>query len=106
MSDDTEAVGETDFASATDAIARDWPSIIVLGRDTCEDTIKSRDYMDGHGIPYIYRNVELDPSADDWNRSFNAGERVTPVILVGDPKAPSAVLIEPSDEALAAAIGA
>ena len=83
-----------------------YPPILVLGRDTCEDTMRSRDWMDAKGIPYVYRNVELDPAADEWNRSFNGGERVTPVILVGDPAAPSAVLLEPSDEELAAAIGA
>jgi glutaredoxin len=80
------------------------PSILVLGRDTCEDTIRSRGYLHLQGIPHVYRNVELDPEADEWNRSFNGGERVTPVILVGDPNVPSAVLIEPSDEELAAAI--
>lgn len=53
----------------------------------------------------MYRNVELDATADAWNRSFNDGERVTPVILVGDPDNPVAVLIEPSDAALEAAIG-
>lgn len=83
-----------------------YPPILVLGRDTCEDTIASRDYLDAAGIPYVYRNVELDPAADAWNRSFNDGERVTPVILVGDPFQPAAVLVEPSDEELGAAIGA
>ncbi|HXG26643.1 MAG TPA: glutaredoxin family protein [Candidatus Binatia bacterium] len=82
-----------------------YPPILVLGRDTCEDTIRSRDWMDSHGIPYVYRNVELDPEADAKNRKFNDGNRVTPVILVGNPEAPSTVLIEPSDEELAAAIG-
>jgi glutaredoxin len=85
---------------------RDWPEIVVLGRDTCEDTIRSRDYLHELGVPYVYRNVELDPTADALNRSYNAGERVTPVILVGDPKAPTAVLVEPSDDALEAAIRA
>ena len=80
------------------------PPVLVLGRDTCEDTIRSRGYLHLHGIPYIYRNVELDADADAWNRSFNGGERVTPVILVGDPERPSAVLVEPSDETLEAAI--
>ena len=64
----------------------------------------NRGYLHLQGIPYIYRNVELDPDADEWNRSFNGGDRVTPVILVGDPASPSAVLIEPSDEDLGAAI--
>lgn len=82
----------------------DYPEILVLGRDTCEDTIRARGRLHVLGIPYVYRNVELDPVADAWNRSFNGGERVTPVILVGDPENPSAVLIEPSDEALEAAI--
>ena len=83
---------------------RDWPEIIVLGRDTCEDTIRSRDYLHEAGVPYVYRNVELDPVADAWNRSFNDGERRTPVILVGDPDQPSAVLVEPSNAALGAAV--
>ena len=84
----------------------DYPEILVLGRDTCEDTIRSRGHLHQLGIPYVYRNVELDPTADAWNRSFNGGDRVTPVILVGDPDSPVTVLIEPSDHALEAAIEA
>jgi glutaredoxin len=80
------------------------PPVLILGRDTCEDTIRSRGFLHLQGIPYTYRNVELDADADAWNRSFNGGERVTPVILVGDPAAPSTVLVEPSDEDLEAAI--
>ena len=82
----------------------DYPEILILGRDTCEYTIRSRGRLHLLGIPYVYRNVELDPAADAWNRSYNDGERKTPVILVGDPDRPVAVLIEPSDDALEAAI--
>ena len=82
------------------------PPVLILGRDTCEDTIRSRGYLHLQGIPYIYRNVELDADADEWNRSYNGGQRVTPVILVGDPANPTSVLVEPSDEALEAAIRA
>ena len=82
----------------------DYPEILILGRDTCEDTNRSRGHLHLLGIPYVYRNVELDPTADAWNRSYNEGNRVTPVILVGDPDNPAAVLIEPSDEDLSAAI--
>lgn len=82
----------------------DYAEILILGRDTCEDTIRSRGHLHLLGIPYVYRNVELDPVADAWNRSFNDGERVTPVILVGDPDNPTAILIEPSDAELEAAI--
>ena len=80
------------------------PPILILGRDTCEDTIRSRGYLDAKRIPYDYRNVEVDANADAWNRSFNDGERVTPVILIGDPNDPTAVLVEPGDADLAAAI--
>ncbi len=89
---------------APDEVDAAMPPVLILGRDTCEDTIRSRDYLRLQGIPYVYRNVELDADADAWNRSFNGGERRTPVILVGDPQDPSSVLVEPSDDDLGAAI--
>ena len=81
-----------------------YPEILILGRDTCEDTIASRAHLDQLGIPYVYRNVEIDADADVWNRSYNDGNRVTPVILIGDPQHPTAVLIEPSDALLEQAV--
>lgn len=80
------------------------PSIVVLGRDTCEDTVRSRAHLDARGIPYLYRNVEFEPAADTLIRSYNDGEWRTPTILIGDPAAPSIVLREPSDDELDAAI--
>ena len=82
----------------------EYPEILILGRDTCEDTIRSRAHLETLGIPYVYRSVELDTEADAWNRSYNDGNRVTPVILVGDPHNPTAVLIEPSDAILEQAV--
>ena len=81
-----------------------WPPILVLGRDTCEDTTRSRAHLTARGIPFSYRNVELDAEADALNRSYNAGVRVTPVILIGDPDRPARVVIEPSNDELDAAI--
>jgi len=81
-----------------------YPPILVLGRDTCEDTVRSRAHLDAEGIPYVYGNVELDAAADARNRSFNGGNRVTPTILIGDPLDPARVLVEPSDDELDAAI--
>lgn len=80
------------------------PPILILGRDTCEDTIRSRAWLDAASIRYAYRNVEVDAEADVMNRSYNEGQRVTPVILVGDPDRPSRVLVEPSDEELERAV--
>ena len=81
-----------------------WPPILVLGRDTCEDTTRSRAHMTTRGIPFAYRNVELDGEADAINRSYNDGVRRTPVILIGDPGRPGRVVIEPSNDELDAAI--
>ena len=102
----TDLEGELTDEHAPGELDAGLPAVLILGRDTCEDTIRSRGFLHLQGIPYIYRNVELDPEADARNRSYNGGELVTPVILIGDPEQPSAVLIEPSDEALEAAIRA
>lgn len=83
----------------------DPPPILVLGRDTCEDTMQSRAFLDGRGVPFTYRKVDEDPAADAWIRRLNGGEWVTPTILIGDPDRPARILREPSDEELAAAIG-
>lgn len=82
----------------------DWPQILILGRDTCEDTTRSRAHLTARGVPFAYRNVEFDAEADAINRSYNDGIRVTPVILIGDPDRPARVVIEPSNDELDAAI--
>ena len=82
----------------------EWPPILVLGRDTCADTTRSRLHLIERTIPFAYRNVEFDAQADAINRSYNAGIRVTPVILIGDPERPARVVVEPSNDALDAAI--
>ncbi len=87
------------------ASGRPWPAILVLGRDTCEDTTRSRRYLEERGIPYAYRRVDREPEADEWIRRLNDDVWITPTILIGDPQAPSQILREPSNEALLAAIG-
>ena len=82
------------------------PPILVLGRDTCEDTTASREHLTARGIPFTYRNHELDPGADALIRAHNGGRLVTPTILLGDPVRPSRVLVEPSNDELDAAIAA
>jgi glutaredoxin len=81
-----------------------YPRIVILGRDTCEDTTRSRRHLDERGIPYDYFRVDREPAADEWIRSLNDDVWVTPTILIGDPKAPSQILREPSDEELDAAV--
>ena len=73
--------------------------ILVLGRDTCEDTIQSRNFLTLHRIPFRYLSWEHDPETEAAIRVHNGGNVVTPTILIGDPDNPSHVLVEPSDVA-------
>ena len=79
--------------------------VVVLGRDTCEDTTRSRTLLVRRGIPFTYLKVDEEAAADAWIRRLNDGEWRTPTILIGDPDRPDLVLREPSDEELLAALG-
>jgi glutaredoxin len=81
------------------------PRIVVLGRDTCEDTTMSRALLTGRRIPFTYLKVDEDADADAWIRRLNDGGWRTPTILIGNPDAPDVILREPSDEELLAALG-
>jgi glutaredoxin len=81
------------------------PLILVLGRDTCEDTTRSRALLVRRGIPFTYLKVDEDADADAWIRRLNDGAWRTPTILIGDPHRPDVILREPSDEELLAALG-
>jgi glutaredoxin len=95
----------------TDPVARDaaTPTILVLGRDTCEDTMRSWEHLTARGIAFTYLHVDVDPDADAWIRRLNGGEWKTPTILLGDPDQPTLTLREPTnaelDAALAEALG-
>jgi glutaredoxin len=80
------------------------PAILVLGRDSCDDTTRSRAHLEALGVPFTYLHVDEDAEADAWIRRLNDGVWVTPTILIGDPEAPSATLREPTDDELSAAI--
>ncbi|MBI3752058.1 MAG: glutaredoxin family protein [Chloroflexi bacterium] len=82
------------------------PSILVLGRDTCEDTTRSREHLEARGIPFEYRKVDEDPEADAQIRRLNEGGWVTPTILFGDPAFPILILREPTNDELDAALDA
>jgi glutaredoxin len=80
------------------------PPVLVLGRDTCEDTVRSRALLVRIGVPFTYLKVDEDPAADAWIRRLNDGAWRTPTILIGDPARPEMVLREPTDEELLAAL--
>lgn len=80
------------------------PSILVLGRDTCEDTTRSREHLEARGVAFEYHRVDEDPEADAHIRRLNGGSRLTPTILFGDPGFPILILREPSNDELDAAL--
>jgi glutaredoxin len=88
------------------AIEPAGPPILILGRDTCSDTTRSRVHLRSRGIAFSYLKVDEDPDADAWIRRLNEGLQVTPTILIGDPKDPVLTLREPSNDELDAAIEA
>ena len=81
------------------------PPILVLGRDTCDDTIRSLALLERRRLSFTYRKVDQDAAADAWIRRLNDGGWRTPTILIGEPDRPDVILREPSDETLLAALG-
>jgi glutaredoxin len=95
-----------DMLPETPSPLRETPRILVLGRDTCEDTIRSLALLRRFAVPFTYLHVDVDPDADAWVRRLNGGEWRTPTILVGDDlERPDEVLREPSDGELSVAVG-
>jgi glutaredoxin len=87
--------------SYADATARrGHPPILVLGRDSCEDTTAAREHLTARGVPFEYHHVDEDPVADAHIRRLNDGHWVTPTILFGNPDAPYRILREPSNDDL------
>ena len=85
--------------------AKALPPIVILGRDTCEDTVRSIALLARRQIPFDYLKVDEDATADAWIRRLNDGGWRTPTILIGDPDRPDSILREPSDEELLGALG-
>lgn len=76
--------------------------IKVYGADWCEDTTRTREQLDGLGVPYEYVDVEQDAAANAWITAQNNGKRKTPTVDLGGGK----VLIEPTNEEMEAALRA
>ena len=77
-----------------------WPHIAVYGASWCRDTIRTRRFLNRHGVPYSVVDVDLDPAAADQVRSWNGGYLSTPTLDVG-----GRIVTEPSDDELAALLG-
>jgi glutaredoxin len=79
--------------------------VVMYGTQWCGDCIRSKGLLERNAIPFQYIDLDEHPEFSDtvigYNESLGLGpKRRIPVILVDE-----IVLSEPSNEALAAALG-
>ena len=77
-----------------------WPGIVVYGAYWCRDTVRTRAFLNDHGIPYTLVDVDHDPQAAQRVRAWNGGQLSTPTLDIEGQ-----IVTEPSDEALAELVG-
>lgn len=76
-----------------------WAPIIMYGKTGCEDTDRSRMFMQERGIPFREVNIDHDPEGEFFVRFLNQGARATPTIVIGDPDY-RVILVEPDNARL------
>lgn len=77
--------------------------ITVYGVDNCEDTQRTRQFLDSHNIVYEYVNLDQNPEADEMVKEANEGKRRTPYVIVQYGNEARRLHV-PSDEELANAL--
>ena len=77
-----------------------WPRIVVYGAYWCSDTLRSRRYLNRHGVPYSLMDVDQDPEAARKVREWNRGNLSTPTLDIE-----GRIVTEPSNKDLAAILG-
>lgn len=75
--------------------------ITFYGTGWCPDSRRSRALLDRLTVPYAYVDLDQDEAASAWAAAQNGGRRRIPTIAFG---AAGPILIEPSDDDLAAAL--
>ena len=77
-----------------------WPRITVYGAYWCQDTVRTRRFLNEHGVPYVVADVDYDPEAARKVMDWNGGNLSTPTLEID-----GRVFTEPSDEELAEILG-
>ena len=77
-----------------------WPRVAVYGARWCRDTVRTRLFLNRHGVPYALMDVEQSAEAAQKVREWNDGILSTPTLDIEGQ-----ILTEPSDEELAAVLG-
>jgi mycoredoxin len=77
------------------------PRVTMYTTTWCGDCRRSKRFLDAHSVPYEEINIEHSPEAMREVMRINNGYRSVPTIVIeGGP-----TLVEPSDRALAQALG-
>jgi mycoredoxin len=71
----------------------------MYGRTHCDDTERSRAFLQWAGVPFREVNIDHDPRAEAFVIFFNGGYRSTPTIVLGAGRR-KIVWTEPSNEEL------
>ena len=77
-----------------------WPHIVVYGAYWCQDTMRTRRFLNRHSVPYTLIDVDQDPQAAQKVRGWNNGFLSTPTLDIEEQ-----IVTEPSDEELAEILG-
>ena len=78
-------------------------NITVYGSDNCEDTQRTRAFLDSKGTPYEYVDIDRNKEAEQLVKDENDGKRRTPLVQVCIGTE-CRVLRVPSDQDLDAAL--
>lgn len=78
-------------------------SLTLYGATDCDDTERTRLWLEEHSMPFREVNIDHDAEAERFVIFINRGYRSTPTLVFGDGKR-KLVLTEPTDEELAAVL--
>ena len=79
------------FTDRRDWVDRTSVPVVVYGTSWCGATQTIRRYLDRNGIPYIFRDMDSDPSAANQVRWWTGGYASHPTLQVGGD-----ILVQPS----------
>jgi mycoredoxin len=71
----------------------------LYGATTCDDTERTRGWLNAWGVAFREVNIDEDPDADAFVRVVNQGFRSTPTLVFGAGRR-KVVLTEPSEAEL------
>jgi mycoredoxin len=70
--------------------------LTVYGATWCPDAQRSKKFLDEHGVPYQWHDIDEEPEAKSFVRQANHGTVILPTIVFPD----GSMLTEPSDAEL------